>query len=246
MTLRSETRWKEKRNGRPYTSSGADAGCLFESNTGKINTMKSPKRLPSMDFKNTKSRLPPPPGRISGAMLVFGLVLPVCGTKNNTQIDPLTAICAEGYIDTETTSVPTLVLSIEAYCQYYDCPKSIDQFESGWETCEQEEHDYSNCGYYRHVGCGEHIYEEFSDESWYGWVLFDSETNALLGLGMGSDSNVFCEQKAGAILVGERHSYWECKDLQAIETTRCCSYGSINEQHTLTAIKAIQDNSPYP
>ena len=151
--------------------------------------------------------------------------MPACRPK----IDASMAICAEGYIDTEKTGVPTLVLTLETYCKHYDCPESIDQFESGWETCAQEEHDYSACDYYRYVGCGEHIYEEFSDESWYGWIWFDSETGELLGLAMGSDTRVFCEQTAGSIRVGETHGYRECKDLQAIKTTRCCSYGPLDE-----------------
>ena len=120
-------------------------------------------------------------------------------------------------------------IPLEDYCFVQTCMDSPTERETHFDTCEQTTSDYPRCGWKRFTGCGMIQYERIGDESSYYLENFDGQTGELLGVIIGSDSNVFCggqthELTAGFVEQNLAH-YWDgiCDD---IEQMYCC----VNEE----------------
>ena len=113
-------------------------------------------------------------------------------TAQKTEAEIWDEVCATATIE-ETCSSSGIchkqaVIPKDIYCQHFECPLDLADYEERFSTCDPQTEEWPQCGWTREVGCGVVQYTAPHDESSFHTIAFDEEDGEFLGLLYSSDS----------------------------------------------------------
>ena len=115
------------------------------------------------------------------------------------------------------------VIPIEAYCEHFECPQDLADYEERFSTCDSPTEEWPRCGWEREVGCGVVQYTEPHDESSFHTIAFDAVDGSMLSFMYSSDVPLGkCD--AADFRVGTFSDYFHRRDPPCadIQTDTCC------------------------
>ena len=138
--------------------------------------------------------------------------------NGSTVTDPWTELCAAATIEENQAVIP-----IDRYCQHFECPDNLTNYEAYFTTCDSPTDEYPVCAWEREVGCGVVQITRPNDESSFYAIAFNASDGSLLGFIQSSDSSL---RRCGAFdyRVGrfKDYSYRRNPPCESVEKSNCC------------------------